>query len=88
MKVEDMKPAVRAWLISTKEDAFCDRFGHIRFVGQESGNTYRFKVQANTVRREKRIEVCGRKEWLRIRTYSIKELYKLAKKNGYDGGGK
>jgi len=73
-RVKDLVTPVRQVMLQTIKarfpDAHIDRWLHIQYTHE--GRRYRYKFQANTVRHERRHE--GLKEWLRVRTLSIKKI--------------
>jgi len=63
----------KTWVISRgyKED----KFGHfIKESPLQLDLVYRYKIQDISVRWEKRIDVCGKHEWLRLRSGYLKHL--------------
>jgi hypothetical protein len=67
------KDELKTWLISRGFTE--DKFGHFQKHSPLQINViYRYKIQDISVRFEKQIEVCGKHEWLKIKSGYLKNL--------------
>lgn len=82
--MEEKKEAIRKDLAYKGYAA--DRFGHMK--KETKRGLHRYKFQAQTIRFERQIDVCGKNEWMKIGTHSISAVYAKLEpyiEKGYSG---
>lgn len=72
----DMRQTITDFLLEQYPEAKVDRWGHVKVVREN--NTYRFKFMTQVVRLEKQVRIGDHNEWIRVQSYSMKELYRKA----------